>query len=356
MTSRDKIFEGLKVIELSTVLAGPAVGMFFAELGADVLKIESNVGDVTRQWKLINEDPNDSTSAYFHSVNYNKRYTNLNLSEKSDYASFTEELKSADIVISNFKPISAKRLAVDYAHVSQINPEIIYAELLAFDTDSERLGYDIVMQAETGFLSMCGTQDGRLCKLPVALIDLIAAHQLKEAILIALLQRTKTKKGKHIQVSLFDAGLTALANQASNYLNAEHIAKPIGTEHPNIAPYGEIYTSQDDQKFIIAVASDIQFQQLKKTFKLNLDTEQYGSSQLRVKHRKSLFEILQNTFCNYTLTDLAQLFESQAIPYGKIHDMKTAMHIAQERGLILEDGESEKTSKRISTIAFNFLN
>ncbi|NND33963.1 MAG: CoA transferase, partial [Saprospiraceae bacterium] len=225
-------FKGLKVIELASVLAGPAVGMFFAELGAEVIKVENKLtgGDITRKWKLPNEDPSGAYSGYYCCVNWGKKTVLKNLKDPGEQQSVVQLIQSADIVISNFKVSSAKRFGMDFESVRPINPTIIYAQLHAFGPEEERPAYDIVLQAEAGFLHMCGEKGGNPVKMPVALIDLIAAHQLKEAILIALIKRLRTGEGSYVETSLFESAIASLANQATNWLMAGHLPQRMGTK------------------------------------------------------------------------------------------------------------------------------
>ena len=182
-----KPLKGLKVIELASVLAGPAIGMFFAELGAKVIKVEnrSKGGDMTRHWKLASESSSSPISAYFSSVNYGKEYVDLNLEEASDRDRLYALMEDADIVVNNMKPSSAKRLGVDAHELKKNYPGLIIASLHGFAGESNQVAFDIVLQAETGFISMCGSE-GHPAKIPVAVIDLIAAHQLKEAVKMAI--------------------------------------------------------------------------------------------------------------------------------------------------------------------------
>jgi crotonobetainyl-CoA:carnitine CoA-transferase CaiB-like acyl-CoA transferase len=184
-----KIFVNLTVIELSSVLAGPSVGVFFAELGARVIKIENpkTGGDVTRTWKLPSEK-GPGVSAYYSSVNAGKEILFLDITEKKSLEKFYGLVKKADIIITNYKSGDDKKLNVDFKRLSKINPKLVYACINGFGSDSNRTAYDLILQAETGFMSMNGEKDGAPLKMPVALIDLLAGHHLKEAILIALLK------------------------------------------------------------------------------------------------------------------------------------------------------------------------
>ena len=195
------IFAGLTVVELASVLAGPAVGLFFAELGARVIKIENPVtkGDVTRAWKAPTEDKQKSDSAYYHSVNAGKEVHFLNLKTEEDRQQAYHLIEQADVVIVNYRVGAAQKLGMDYEYLNQLNPRLIYAELTGFGANDRRPAFDVVLQAETGFLYLTGEPDRPPVRMPVALIDILAAHQLKEGILVALLQRAQTGKGRWFQ-------------------------------------------------------------------------------------------------------------------------------------------------------------
>src|ERR1041384_6818530 len=212
-------FKDLKVIELASVLAGPAVGMFFAELGADVLKIENpkNGGDITRQWKNASEKPGD-LSAYYASVNWGKSSVSLDISDEKGRRQLFAWLQNADVLIMNFKAGDAEKLGLDFPSLSARFPKLICGYLTGYGENDPRPAFDLVMQAETGFMSMNGTPESGPLKMPVAIIDIMAAHQLKEGLLTALFLRERSGKGSCVKVSLFDAAIASLANQASNFL------------------------------------------------------------------------------------------------------------------------------------------
>src|ERR1700756_1614855 len=257
-------FKGLKVVELASVLAGPSVGLFFAELGAEVIKIENKKtgGDVTRSWKLPTEDKTSDMSAYFLAVNFLKKHLFLDVRNNEDYTKCITQIKKADIVIVNYKKGDDKKLKLDYATLKKINPTLIYAGIQGFSDKDERVAYDLILQAESGFMSMNGTTESGPLKMPVALIDIFSAHHVKEAVLMALLKRAKTNKGSFISVSLFDVAVSSLANQATNWLIANHLPQRTGSLHPNIAPYGEIFQTKDGHTVTFAIGSDAQFKKL----------------------------------------------------------------------------------------------
>jgi len=255
--------EGLKVLELASVLAGPSVGMFFAELGATVIKIENitTQGDVTRKWKLAKENPNTDISGYFSCVNWGKYSFAVNLLEKEGLDIIYKLTAECDIVLVSYKPGDAEKLKVDYPTLKQYNQALIYSHITGYGLKNSRAGFDAIIQAESGFTYMNGNPGGPPTKMPVALMDVLAAHHLKEAILLALLYRERTGKGQYIEASLFKAGIASLANQATNWLVGKTIPERIGSDHPNIVPYGTIFKTSDNKEIVLAAGTDKQFKE-----------------------------------------------------------------------------------------------
>jgi len=320
------MFSDLKVVELASVLAGPAVGLFFAELGAEVIKIEnaSTQGDVTRRWKAPTEPTTKKDSAYYQSVNYGKQSLLLNLKDQCDKQKVYDLVAEADIVIANYRPGGAKKLGMDYAQLSNINPRLIYAELSGFGDNDSRLAFDVVLQAETGFLFLTGEAGQAPVKMPVALIDLLAAHQLKEGVLVALLQRERTGKGSHVKTSLYAAALASLANQATNWLIAGHAPQRMGTQHPNIAPYGDIFRTADGLELVLAIGVEQHFQHLCDLLELSQlkDDPRFKTNKDRVGSRDLLVPLLQQAIESYpSRAELLKLLHQHNIPAGAIRDL-----------------------------------
>lgn len=353
----ETIFKDLKVVELASVLAGPAVGMFFAELGAKVIKIENKTtrGDTTRHWKLPGEDRSKNYSAYFHSVNWGKEHLFLDLKDSASFEQAIAIIKEADILVSNYKMSSAEKLGLSYAQLAELNPQLIYAAITAYGEDDPRPGFDVVIQAETGWLSMNGEAGGAPVKLPVALMDILAAHQLKEAILIALIQRMKTGKGAKVSVSLFDAAVASLANQASNWLNEQHLPKRMGSQHPNIAPYGDIHYSKDGLPIIISTGTAKQYFSLLDALGLSdLKADpRFETNEKRLVSRTALNEYLKKGFEQMNADELLGMAEELNIPLAPIRNLKELFELPASKALILnkqlEDG---KNSQRVRTAVF----
>ncbi len=357
---QDSFFKGLCVVELASVLAGPAVGMFFAELGAKVIKVENKNegGDLTRRWKLPNEPLDANCSAYYCSVNWGKEVLFLDLKTPQDQAQLYEIISTADVVISNFKLASAKKLGMDYNSIKQICPNIIFAQLTAFGEQEERPGFDVVLQAEAGFLHMTGEPNGNPVKMPVALIDLMAAHQLKEGILLALLKKERTGEGSYITVSLMESALASLANQATNWLMVGHVPQRMGTKHPNIAPYGDFFYTKDQKIIVLAVGTDKQFKQLCLALKaLHLiDDERFIQNDNRVIHRAALHDYLISIFKQLDFQTIIQILETYHIPFGQVRTLPEVFELPLAQAMILEDEVPEYgKAKRVSTIAFKIV-
>ncbi len=351
-------FKGLKVVEFASVLAGPAVGMFFAELGAEVIKIENKTtgGDVTRGWKLPSEAPESSISAYFCSVNWGKQHLFLDLNDAADRHTALELAIAADVVISNFKPSAARRMGVDPESLRTRNPRLTYAQLNAFaDPEDESPAFDVVLQAEAGFMYMTG-EPGRLpVKMPVALIDLLAAHQLKEAVLLALLQRERSGEGSIVSVSLLECALASLANQATNWLMADYIPQRMGAQHPNIAPYGDTFLCSDGQYILLAVGTERQFQQLCRCLPTAhlLQNPDFQTNRMRVKYRAALNETLAAVLCLKSLDDWMTLFKTQGVPAARIRNMQAVFEMPAAQAMILEETLPDGTiTQRVKSNAF----
>ncbi|HMP29926.1 MAG TPA: CoA transferase, partial [Saprospiraceae bacterium] len=214
-------FKNLKVLELASVLAGPLVGSFFSELGANVTKIENKRthGEMTRKWRHAEEKYLNDESDYYTAANFNKNVLYLDLGDAKDYHLMTSLVKENHVVIANFLPSIAQKLECTFHDLVKYNSHLIYVNLVAYSETDDRPGFDLLMQAECGYISMTGQRDA-LAKMPTAMIDILAAHQMKEAILVALYQQAKGMLSScELSVSLHHSGLTGLINQGSSYLN-----------------------------------------------------------------------------------------------------------------------------------------
>lgn len=345
----------LKIVDASTVLAGPSVGTFFAELGADVIKIEHpKHQDVTRSWKLPSENEDSTVSAYFSSINYKKKYLFLDLKKETDRTSFLKEIETADILLMNFKKGDQEKFGLSDNVLQTKNPSLIIGKINGYGADSDRVAYDLILQAETGFMSINGTPESDPIKMPVALIDVLAAHHLKEALLLALWQREKTNKGKSISVSLYEAAVSSLVNQASNYLMTGKVPQRMGSLHPNIAPYGEIFKTKDGDLITFAIGSNQHFVRLCDTLELShLPKDiKFSENQNRVKHRTELASFLREKIIAFSTNKLLSSLQELNVPVGKITSIDEVFTTDLAKSLIREEKIQAVNTKRVSSVVF----
>ncbi len=340
MNPNEPLFKDLVVLELASVLAGPSVGQFFAELGATVIKIENAAtnGDVTRTWKLKNEDLDNDAPAYFCAANWGKKSVALNITKPEELQQLYKLVEKADVVIASYKPGDAEKLGVDYGKLRSINPRLIYGHITGYGADSPRAGYDAVVQAESGFMYLNGEPEGSPTKMPVALMDILAAHQLKEGLLTALLRRERTGEGQLIEVSLVEAGVSALANQATNYLVAGQNPQRMGSEHPNIVPYGSVYTAKDGGLLVLAIGDDRQFRRLCAILGAPqlADDPAYATNYARVQHREALNKLLRQLINQQNRNDLLQTLHNQHVPAGAINTVEEVFRMPQAQQMLLQ--------------------
>jgi crotonobetainyl-CoA:carnitine CoA-transferase CaiB-like acyl-CoA transferase len=346
-----EMFTGLRVLELASVLAGPSVGQFFAELGAEVIKVENpkTGGDVTRSWKTPGE-LTDDRSAYFCSCNWGKKSAALDLTKKEGIEVVKKLSMHVDLIIANYKPGDAEKLGVDYESLRKLNPKIIYGQITGYGSDDDRVGYDAVIQAESGFMDMNGEKEGPPTKMPVALVDVLAAHHLKEGLLLAILKRERTGEGSHVEVSLIQAAIASLANQATNWLVGKKIPHRQGSAHPNIAPYGDSFQTKDGKRILLAVGSDKQFDELMKILAADADTR-FLSNQKRVSYRKELNQLLVSKISVWQASELMEQLRQKKIPAGYIHNLKDVIDLPQARQILLEGNEITGVRSFVAKVA-----
>ncbi|KAA3437494.1 CaiB/BaiF CoA transferase family protein [Rufibacter hautae] len=350
MDSEKGLFHDLMVVEFASVLAGPSVGQFFAELGAEVIKVESpkTHGDVTRRWKLTSENPSASVSAYFASANWGKKSVALDLSSEEGKQLAYKIIAKADVVLVSFKPGDAEKLQMDYDTLSQLNPRLLYGHITGYGSEVPRAGYDAVLQAEAGFMFLNGEPDGPPVKMPVALIDLLAAHQLKEGLLAGLYRREKTGLGQYIEVSLLASAVASLANQATNYLVTGVAPQRMGSEHPNIVPYGTIYRTSDGKEVVLAIGDDRQFQvlcQILSEPELAQDAR-FRTNRQRVSNRDALHPKLQELVSRLPQKELLKALVAQHVPAGAVHSVPEALAQPLVQNQLLANGEGKPQGVR----------
>jgi crotonobetainyl-CoA:carnitine CoA-transferase CaiB-like acyl-CoA transferase len=351
------VLEKLTILDASTVLAGPSVATFFAELGARVIKIENpRVPDVTRSWKLSVEDPYSSISAYFSSVNYKKEYQKLDLNQLDGKEKFLELIKSTDILISNFKFGDEAKFGITDEYLRALNPKLICGKISGFGSESDRVAYDLILQAESGLMSMNGTPESGPVKMPVAFIDVLAAHHLKEGLLLALLKLQESGVGSTVTVSLYNAAVSSLINQASNYLMTGKIPQRIGSLHPNIAPYGEIFQTKDEQLITFAIGSDAHFVKLCTFLGLEelITDPKFKDNPSRVVNRTALFELLEDKIKLLEADKILQSMLEQKVPAGKIKNLAEVFSDESAQAMVRQEEIDGVQTKRVSSIAFRW--
>lgn len=329
--------EGVRVLDFSRVLAGPLCTMMLADLGAEVIKIENpGSGDDTRQWgpPWIGE-----MSAYFASVNRNKRSITLNLKSAEGQSLARRLAGTSHIVVENFKVGQMQDYALDYASLSEANRAIVYCSITGFGQTGpyrERPGYDYVVQAMSGLMSITGEAEGEPAKVGVAISDVIAGLHAVTAILAALRHSERTGQGQHIDISLLDTQLAALVNVASNYLVSGVTPQRYGNQHANIVPYQTFNAS--DGAFVLAVGNDRQFRLLCHLIQQPglCEDQRFATNPARVVHKAALVPLLQSIFARRSAQEWVSLLLDAGIPAGPIHSVADALrdpHV-QERGMV----------------------
>ena len=345
----------LNVLDLSTVLAGPSVATFFGELNANVTKVEHPLNkDVTRSWKSKNEKKESKTSAYFSSVNYKKKYLTLDLTKDNSRKKLDQLLINTDILITNFKRSSEKKLNLIPEELQKKFPGLIHGRISGFGDDSDRIAYDLIIQAESGLMSINGNQTDPPTKLPIAFVDILAAHQLKEGILLSLLEKQKTGTGNIVSVSLYDSAICSLANQASNFLMLNENPKRMGSLHPNIAPYGEIFTTKDEKMITFAIGTNKHFGSLCNFLMLEyLQTDnQFSSNQQRVVNRKILAKILQDKISTVSSNAILKELKSLHVPVAEIKSFDEVFKQKEALNHVRKEIIDNEETYRVSSIAF----
>ena len=343
-SSNDAPLAGLKVVELARILAGPWIGQTLADLGADVIKIESPDGDDTRRWGppfVRRANGSQGGAAYFHACNRGKRSLVADLRDAEDVARVRALAAQADVLIENFRVGGLAKYGLDYASLHALNPRLVYCSVTGFGQDgpyANRAGYDAMIQAMGGIMSLTGEADGSPQKIGVAFADLFAAQHGTIAIQAALLQRASTGCGQHIDIALLDSMVGMLANQAMNYLVSGNAPTRMGSAHPNIVPYQPFATH--DGELMLAVGNDAQFKRLCVVLELPQLAEDpcYATNADRVRHREALVPMLAGAFARRSRAELLMELERQGIPVGPINSVAQVFEDPQviHRGLRLD--------------------
>ena len=331
---------GIKVVELARVLAGPWIGQTLADLGADVVKIESPKGDETRAWgPPFAEIDQQEISAYFLSCNRGKSSVVIDFTDEEQLALLKQMIADADVVIENFKVGGLRKYGLDYESLSARHPQLIYASVTGFGQDgplAELAGYDFLIQGMSGIMDLTGEPTGTPQKMGVAFTDIFTGLYGVIAIQAALRHRDITSQGQHIDLSLFDSLVGVLANQGMNYLISGQTPKRMGNAHPNICPYA-VFPAKDGH-VILAIGNDAQFSRFCAAFELAdlAQDPRFATNQNRVENRDSLTALIEDRLRQEALSEILSLCEAHIIPAGPVNSVEQALSHPQiqHRGLI----------------------
>ena len=327
---------GIRVLDLSRVLAGPYCTMVLGDLGADVIKVESPEGDETRAW---GPPFTGGESAYYLCVNRNKRSIVVDFKTAEGRDILSRLIHQSDILVENFRPGSLARFSLDFESASALNPNLIYCSITGFGQTGpsrDKPGYDFMIQAMGGLMSITGEPDGEPMKVGVAVADLFAGQNAVIAILAALQARQHTGKGQHLDISLFDSQLGWLANVASNYLISGNLPKRYGNAHANIVPYQSFQAR--DGWFVVAVGNDRQFAKMCEVigrWELVSDVR-FATNSARVQNRDKLIPLLKPVFLTKTVNEWLSLIGDE-FPCGPINNLEQVFSMPQveEREMLI---------------------
>ncbi|MEO6299708.1 MAG: CaiB/BaiF CoA-transferase family protein [Paracoccaceae bacterium] len=317
--------DGIKVVELARILAGPWAGQTLADLGADVLKVEAPEGDDTRRWgpPFIDRE-GDRSAAYFHATNRGKRGITCDFRTPEGQAVVRALVADADVLIENFKVGGLAKYGLDYASLRQVNPKLIYCSITGFGQTgpyAHRAGYDFIIQGMAGLMSVTGEPDGQPQKVGVAVTDIFTGVYAATAILAALVQRGRTGEGQHIDMALMDVATSVMANQAMNYLATGKAPGKMGNAHPNLAPYAVFDCA--DGWIILATGNDAQYRRLCAVLALDdmANHPDYATNATRIANRAEMTRRLTDATKRWTKADLLIACEAQGVPAGPINDL-----------------------------------
>lgn len=312
---------GLRVLELARILAGPWTGQILADLGAEVIKIESPKGDDTRSWgpPFVEET---GAAAYFHATNRGKKSVVLDLATGEGQRNARALAARSDVLIENFKLGGLAKYGLDYPALSALDPRLVYCSITGFGQTgpyAPRAGYDFIIQAMSGLMSVTGEQGREPQKLGVAVADLVTGLNAVIAIQAALTERAATGKGRHIDMALMDACVSILSNQALSYLTSGTSPASLGNAHPSIVPY-QVFAVADGH-FILAVGNDGQFRKACAVLGLSdlPDDPAYATNPARVANRGALVPMMQTVLNRWTRNDILAAFEKAGVPAGPIN-------------------------------------
>jgi crotonobetainyl-CoA:carnitine CoA-transferase CaiB-like acyl-CoA transferase len=355
-----KPLEGLRVLELARILAGPWVGQTLADLGADVVKVERpGFGDDTRTWGPpfvpAAAEGEDLSAAYYHACNRGKRSIAVDFESEEGRAVVRRLASHADILVENFKVGGLAKYGLDHASLRRVKPRLIYCSITGFGQDgpyAQRAGYDFMIQAMGAVMDLTGAPDGEPQKVGLAISDIFTGVYSVVGILAALRRRDETGEGCHLDMALLDTTVSILANQAMNYLVSGKAPRRLGNAHPNIVPY-QVFPVADGH-VVIAVGNDGQYQKLCRVLgePALADNPDYRSNGLRVKHRDALVARISGLTRLFTRADLLAALERDGVPAGPINNVADVFADPQvlARGMRVDLPEPEAAQGAIPSV------
>lgn len=344
MSASELPLAGIRVLDLSRILAGPWCGQVLADLGADVIKVEHPArGDDTRDWGLRLGARN---TCYFNSVNRNKRSIGVDLAQADGVALIRELARKSDVLIQNFKAGGADRLGLGYASLSAANPGLIFCSIAGYGSngsEATRPGYDLVIQGESGLMSMNGNDDQPPLKFGVAIADLFTGQYAAQAVLAALVQRGRTGKGKHIEMALFDCGLSITSYYGLEALALGEDPPRYGNAHPSIVPYGVFDAA--DGPLVLTVGNNAQYDRFCRLVieRPDLaDEPRYATNLQRTIHRAELLPLIEAELRARPRAQLLEKLSANGIPCGEVLGLNRALRSerAQEAAMLVEDKQN----------------
>ncbi|MDF2506192.1 MAG: carnitine dehydratase [Microbacterium sp.] len=336
-------FQGVLVADFGRVLAGPYCTMLLADLGATVIKVESALGDETRSWT---PPQRDGESTYYLSVNRNKHSIVLDLKDPADLRVARDLAARADVITENFKPGGMARFGLDYASVAKVNPDVVYASITGFGTagGAELPGYDLLVQAMSGMITLTGPQDGDGYRSGVAVFDVMTGLHAAVAVASALYHRALTGEGQHVELNLLSSALSGLVNQTGGYLLSGSVPSRLGNDHPSIYPYAPFPTADGD--LVLTIGNDVQFRGLCDALGLQhvAVDQRFLSNTLRSAHRDALRPILTTRLADRTAREWFDLLSERGIPCAPVLDVAGGIDFARSIGLepVVTSGDGDR--------------
>ncbi|MGQ7296390.1 CaiB/BaiF CoA transferase family protein [Quadrisphaera sp. KR29] len=334
--------DGLLVADFSRVLAGPYATQLMGDLGATVVKVESPAGDETRGWS---PPERDGVSTYYLGINRNKSDVVLDFKDPADRALAQELARRADVVIENFKPGGLAKFGLDYPSVAATNPAVVYASISGFGSagGASLPGYDLIVQAASGLMSLTGDPDGQAYRSGVSVFDIMTGMQATIGVLAALRHRERTGQGQHVEVNLLSTALSAMANHSSTYIAAGQVPFRMGNAHPSLFPYEPLATA--DGQLVVVAANNAQFAKLAGALGLPelVDDPRFAATEDRNRHREQLRPLLLEALAQRTSQEWFEVLTAAGVACGPINTIDGGVALAEQLGLepVVHVGEGQ---------------